>query len=83
MKEIDSKLDRLKPVEMEWLQVFSEGWAYPLSGFMRENEYLLSLHFNCIKRSGIPVNRLFYNLDNILFMFSLKIEALQKSIYIL
>lgn len=27
-------------VELQWLQVLSEGWAYPLKGFMRENEYL-------------------------------------------
>lgn len=35
-------------VEMQWLQILSEGWAYPLKGFMRENEYLQALHFNCI-----------------------------------
>lgn len=27
-------------VELQWLQVLAEGWAYPLKGFMRENEYL-------------------------------------------
>lgn len=35
-------------VEMQWLQVLSEGWAYPLKGFMREHQYLQALHFNCI-----------------------------------
>lgn len=35
-------------VEMQWLQILAEGWAYPLKGFMRENEYLQTLHFNCI-----------------------------------
>lgn len=35
-------------VELQWLQVLSEGWAFPLNGFMRENEYLQTLHFNCI-----------------------------------
>lgn len=35
-------------VELQWLQILSEGWASPLSGFMRENEYLQTLHFNCI-----------------------------------
>ncbi|KAG4070198.1 hypothetical protein HA402_003888 [Bradysia odoriphaga] len=35
-------------VEMQWLQVLAEGWAFPLKGFMRENEYLQTLHFNCI-----------------------------------
>lgn len=27
-------------VELQWLQVLSEGWAHPLKGFMREDEYL-------------------------------------------
>jgi 3'-phosphoadenosine 5'-phosphosulfate synthase len=35
-------------VELQWLQVLSEGWAHPLDGFMREQEYLQTLHFNCI-----------------------------------
>lgn len=30
----------ISAVELQWLQVLSEGWAYPLKGFMRENEYL-------------------------------------------
>lgn len=28
--------------------MLSEGWAHPLTGFMREKEYLQTLHFNCI-----------------------------------
>lgn len=35
-------------VELQWLQVLAEGWAYPLMGFMREREYLQTLHFNCV-----------------------------------
>lgn len=35
-------------VELQWLQVLSEGWAQPLRGFMREHEYLQVLHFNCL-----------------------------------
>uniref|UniRef100_T1PL68 Adenylylsulfate kinase n=1 Tax=Musca domestica TaxID=7370 RepID=T1PL68_MUSDO len=35
-------------VELQWLQVLAEGWAYPLKGFMREDEYLQTLHFNSI-----------------------------------
>ena len=27
-------------VDMQWLQVLSEGWASPLTGFMREREFL-------------------------------------------
>jgi 3'-phosphoadenosine 5'-phosphosulfate synthase len=30
------------------LQVLAEGWASPLKGFMREEEYLQALHFSCI-----------------------------------
>lgn len=35
-------------VELQWIQVLSEGWAFPLRGFMREDQYLQTLHFNCI-----------------------------------
>ena len=27
-------------VELQWVQILSEGWAFPLKGFMREDEYL-------------------------------------------
>lgn len=27
-------------IDMQWIQVLAEGWATPLKGFMRENEYL-------------------------------------------
>jgi len=27
-------------IDVQWLQVLAEGWATPLKGFMRENEYL-------------------------------------------
>ena len=37
---------------MQWVQVLSEGWASPLRGFMREDEYLQCLHFNCLKTNG-------------------------------
>lgn len=38
----------ISTVELQWLQVLAEGWAYPLQGFMREIEYLQTLHFNCM-----------------------------------
>jgi 3'-phosphoadenosine 5'-phosphosulfate synthase len=38
----------ISEVELQWLQVLSEGWASPLKGFMREREFLQTLHFNCI-----------------------------------
>lgn len=35
----------LSLVDLQWLQVLSEGWASPLSGFMCERQYLQCLHF--------------------------------------
>uniref|UniRef100_A0A803PF11 sulfate adenylyltransferase n=1 Tax=Cannabis sativa TaxID=3483 RepID=A0A803PF11_CANSA len=50
----------LTNIDLEWAHVISEGWASPLKGFMRENEYLQSLHFNSLKTtkngSSIVVN---------------------------
>ncbi|CAK8575795.1 unnamed protein product [Lathyrus sativus] len=53
----DSKVLEAKPlpnvkltkVDFEWVHVIGEGWASPLKGFMRENEYLQSLHFNSFR----------------------------------
>lgn len=33
-------------------QVLSEGWAHPLKGFMREQEFLQCQHFNCLIENG-------------------------------
>lgn len=47
----------ISTVELQWLQVLSEGWAFPLKGFMKEQEYLQVLHFNClIAEDGTRVN---------------------------
>uniref|UniRef100_A0A7E4VYI6 APS kinase n=1 Tax=Panagrellus redivivus TaxID=6233 RepID=A0A7E4VYI6_PANRE len=35
----------LTTVDLQWLQVLAEGWATPLTGFMRERQYLQSLHY--------------------------------------
>merc|ERR1712228_1131890 len=42
----------LRKVDTEWLQVLSEGWAYPLNGFMTEDELLTCLHFNTVNSEG-------------------------------
>ncbi|XP_043709364.1 ATP sulfurylase 2-like isoform X2 [Telopea speciosissima] len=42
---------KLTKIDIEWVHVLSEGWANPLRGFMREEEYLQSLHFNCLRLS--------------------------------
>ncbi|XP_038899984.1 ATP sulfurylase 2 [Benincasa hispida] len=48
---------KLTRIDLEWVHVISEGWASPLRGFMREEEYLQSLHFNCLKiKDGSLVN---------------------------
>ena len=38
----------INDLDMQWVQVLGEGWATPLSGFMREREYLQTLHFGCL-----------------------------------
>ena len=40
-------------LDAQWYQILSEGWATPLKGFMREDEMLQSLHFNCIFDNGV------------------------------
>ncbi|XP_050125843.1 ATP sulfurylase 2-like [Malus sylvestris] len=40
---------RLTKIDLEWVHVISEGWASPLRGFMREDQYLQSLHFNSLR----------------------------------
>ncbi|CAH9054765.1 unnamed protein product [Cuscuta europaea] len=48
---------KLTKIDVEWVHVISEGWASPLRGFMREDEYLQSLHFNCLRlKNGSIVN---------------------------
>ncbi|XP_018579770.1 bifunctional 3'-phosphoadenosine 5'-phosphosulfate synthase isoform X1 [Anoplophora glabripennis] len=44
-------------IDLQWVQVLSEGWAYPLRGFMRENEFLQVLHFNTIEKDGTRINQ--------------------------
>ncbi|MED6144059.1 Sigma1B-adaptin [Stylosanthes scabra] len=40
---------KLSRIDIEWVHVLSEGWASPLRGFMRENEFLQTLHFNSLR----------------------------------
>merc|ERR1719220_2015462 len=39
-------------LDAQWFQILSEGWATPLKGFMREDEFLQCLHFNCVFDNG-------------------------------
>ncbi|XP_063290193.1 bifunctional 3'-phosphoadenosine 5'-phosphosulfate synthase 2 isoform X2 [Pelobates fuscus] len=40
-------------LDLQWVQVLSEGWATPLKGFMREREYLQVLHFDTLLDGGV------------------------------
>ena len=40
-------------LDTQWLQVLSEGWASPLTGFMRERELLQCLHFATLLDDGV------------------------------
>lgn len=42
----------ISEVDLQWVQVLAEGWASPLSGFMREREFLQCQHFNCLLDDG-------------------------------
>lgn len=39
-------------IDLQWLQVLGEGWATPMTGFMREREFLQCQHFNCLLDQG-------------------------------
>ncbi len=43
----------INKLDCQWLQVLSEGWATPLSGFMREKEFLQCQHFGCLPDQGL------------------------------
>ncbi|EYU26973.1 hypothetical protein ABFS82_07G037600 [Erythranthe guttata] len=48
---------RLSEIDLQWVHVLSEGWASPLKGFMRESEFLQTLHFNSLRlENGSVVN---------------------------
>jgi len=45
---------------LQWVQVLSEGWATPLIGFMRETEYLQSLHFGCLINGKLAKDQMYF-----------------------
>ena len=48
---------KLSSIDLQWVHVLSEGWASPLRGFMRESEFLQTLHFNTLRlQNGLAVN---------------------------
>ncbi|XP_076235893.1 bifunctional 3'-phosphoadenosine 5'-phosphosulfate synthase [Calliopsis andreniformis] len=44
-------------IDLQWVQVLAEGWASPLRGFMREDEYLQCQHFKTLQRNGNIINQ--------------------------
>ena len=50
-----SKLKLLSTIEVTTMtsQVLSEGWATPITGFMRERDYLQSQHFGVLLDGGV------------------------------
>jgi 3'-phosphoadenosine 5'-phosphosulfate synthase len=40
-------------VDLQWVQVLAEGWGTPLTGFMREIQYLQSQHFGALLDGGV------------------------------
>lgn len=47
----------INEVDLQWVQILSEGWAAPLRGFMREEIYLETIHFNTINCNGTTTNQ--------------------------
>ncbi|KAJ8765844.1 hypothetical protein K2173_015810 [Erythroxylum novogranatense] len=40
---------KLTKIDVQWVHVLSEGWASPLRGFMKQHEFLQTLHFNSLR----------------------------------
>ncbi|KAF7998233.1 hypothetical protein HCN44_009631 [Aphidius gifuensis] len=63
IKDAKDEADTLKYIEIneidvQWLQVLAEGWAAPLTGFMREEQYIQCQHFRCFINDGDDVNEI-------------------------
>jgi 3'-phosphoadenosine 5'-phosphosulfate synthase len=44
-------------LDTQWLQILSEGWASPLTGYMKEDEYLSCTHYGFIVKNGQKYNQ--------------------------
>lgn len=47
----------INEIDVQWLQVLAEGWAAPLTGFMREIQYLQAQHLKCLLEGEQEVNQ--------------------------
>lgn len=67
----------INTVDLQWVQVLSEGWASPLTGFMREEQYLKCLNFGYVTDSrGVKHNQ---SIPIVLAVTSQDKERLEKS----
>ncbi|XP_021950894.1 bifunctional 3'-phosphoadenosine 5'-phosphosulfate synthase 2 isoform X2 [Folsomia candida] len=46
------KLD-ITELDLQWVQILSEGWACPLKGFMNEDQFLQTIHFNSFVKDEV------------------------------
>ncbi|KAH9294413.1 hypothetical protein KI387_040381, partial [Taxus chinensis] len=68
---------RLSRLDLELFHVVSKGWATPHKGFMRQTEFLQTLHFNWLKlQDGFVVNM---SLPIVLAIDDLQKEAIGQS----
>ncbi|EZA51065.1 Bifunctional 3'-phosphoadenosine 5'-phosphosulfate synthase [Ooceraea biroi] len=44
-------------LDVQWLQILAEGWAAPLTGFMREYQYLQAQHLRCLLEGSKEINQ--------------------------
>ncbi|XP_017756427.1 PREDICTED: bifunctional 3'-phosphoadenosine 5'-phosphosulfate synthase [Eufriesea mexicana] len=47
----------ISEIDVQWLQVLAEGWAAPLTGFMREHQYLQTQHLKCLLDGDKEINQ--------------------------
>ncbi|XP_076282246.1 3'-phosphoadenosine 5'-phosphosulfate synthase [Lasioglossum baleicum] len=47
----------ISKIDVQWLQVLAEGWAAPLTGFMREDQYLQTQHLKCLVEDKKEINQ--------------------------
>ncbi|XP_031566901.1 bifunctional 3'-phosphoadenosine 5'-phosphosulfate synthase-like [Actinia tenebrosa] len=54
-KQEASSLPKLSitKLDLQWVQVLAEGWATPLSGFMREEDFLQCQHFDALLKASV------------------------------
>lgn len=52
--ELAKSLPKLEisEVDLQWVHVLAEGWASPLTGFMKERQFLQCIHFNQLLDEG-------------------------------